>query len=43
MHPAAIPFDYVQYLDTGDRLRRTRARPNGSRVRRGARRNGEAA
>jgi hypothetical protein len=38
MHPAALPFDYAKYLDTGDRLRRTRARPDGSRVRRGSRR-----
>ena len=27
-------FDYVQHLDPGDRVRRARARPTGSRVRR---------
>jgi hypothetical protein len=35
MFPAALPFDYLQYLDRGDRTRRSRTRPNGSRVRRG--------
>ena len=34
MHPAALPFDYVKYLDPGDRIRRSRTRPHGSRVRR---------
>ena len=35
MFPPALPYDYVQYLDPGDRVRRSRIRPNGSRVRRG--------
>jgi hypothetical protein len=34
MFPAPLPFDYIQYFDRGDRLRRSRARANGSRVRR---------
>jgi hypothetical protein len=29
-----FPFDYVVLVDPGDRLRRTRARGGGSRVRR---------
>jgi hypothetical protein len=36
MLPAAIPFDYLQHIDRGDRIRRSRVRPSGSRVRRGA-------
>jgi hypothetical protein len=32
---ASLPFDYLQHIDRGDRIRRSRARPNGSRVRRG--------
>jgi hypothetical protein len=36
MLPAALPFDYLQQIDRGDRMRRSRARPSGSRVRRGA-------
>jgi hypothetical protein len=32
---ASLPFDYVQHIDRGDRIRRSRPRPNGSRVRRG--------
>ena len=36
MLPAALPFDYVQHLDRGDRVRRSRAHPSGSRLRRGA-------
>jgi hypothetical protein len=35
MIPAALPHDYVRYIDRGDRIRRSRIRPNGSRVRRG--------
>jgi hypothetical protein len=31
---APLPFDYLQHLERGDRLRRTRTRPTGSRVRR---------
>jgi len=31
---ATLPFDYIQHLDPGDRVRRTRTRPTGSRVRR---------
>jgi hypothetical protein len=39
---AQLPYDYLQHADPGDRIRRSRARPNGSRVRRGApRRTGE--
>jgi len=29
-----LPFDYVRHLDPGDRVRRTRSRPTGSRIRR---------
>jgi len=33
---APLPFDYLQHLlDRHDRVRRTRTRPTGSRVRRG--------
>lgn len=32
----ALPFDYVTLLDPGDRVRKTRARTSGSRVRRTA-------
>jgi len=31
---APIPFDYAVLLDPGDRIRRTRKRPTGTRVRR---------
>jgi hypothetical protein len=31
---APLPFDYLQHLERSDRLRRTRMRPTGSRVRR---------
>ena len=31
---ATLPFDYIQHLDPGDRVRRTRTRPTGSRIRR---------
>ncbi len=31
---APLPLDYLQYMDRGDRVRRSRVRPNGSRVRR---------
>jgi hypothetical protein len=37
MFPAALPYDYLKHLDRGDRIRRLRTRPNGSRVRCGAR------
>jgi hypothetical protein len=37
MLPAALPFDYLQYLERGARVRRSRRRPSGSRVRRGTR------
>ena len=33
---APLPFDYLQHFDRHDRVRRTRTRPTGSRVRRGA-------
>ncbi len=36
MFPSALPYDLVQYIDPGDRVRRTRARPIGIRVRRAA-------
>jgi hypothetical protein len=35
MLPASLPFDYLQHVDPGDRVRRSRARSSGSRVRRG--------
>ena len=41
MIPAALPHDYFRYIDRGDRLRRSRTQPNGSRVRRGPTRRGE--
>jgi hypothetical protein len=41
MFPAALQFDYIQQIDRGDRVRRSRNRPNGSRVRRGAPGTGE--
>jgi hypothetical protein len=31
-----LPFDYVQHIDRGDRLRRARGRSHGRRVRRTA-------
>ena len=31
---ATLPFDYLQHLDRHERVRRTRHRPTGSRVRR---------
>jgi hypothetical protein len=37
MLPASLPLDYLQHLDRGDRVRRSRICPGGSRVRRGAR------
>jgi hypothetical protein len=30
----SLPFDYAALVDTQDRVRRTRKRPTGSRVRR---------
>ena len=36
MFPPALPFDYLQQIDRGDRIRRARARPSAVRVRRGA-------
>ena len=32
---AALPFDYLQHIDRGERIRRSGSRPNDSRVRRG--------
>jgi hypothetical protein len=32
---AGLPYEYVQHLDRDDRIRRSRVRPSGSRVRRG--------
>jgi len=37
MFPAQLPFDYLQQLDRGDRIRRSRALSGGSRLRRGVR------
>jgi hypothetical protein len=34
MFLTTLPFDYAKLLDTGDRVRRTRGRPTGSRIRR---------
>jgi hypothetical protein len=34
MLPAALPYEYLQHIDSGDRVRRSQGRPNGSRVRR---------
>jgi hypothetical protein len=34
MFLGALPYDYVQHLDLGGPVRRTRHRPIGSRVRR---------
>jgi hypothetical protein len=31
----ALPFDYLQHIGPNDRIRRSRTRPTGSRVRRG--------
>lgn len=31
---APLPFDYLQHIDRGDRIRRSRTRPDGTRVRR---------
>jgi hypothetical protein len=36
MLPAAFPFDYLQHIDHGERVRRSRAHPTGARVRRNA-------
>ena len=33
-----LPFDYVTLIDTSDRVRATRKRPTGTRVRRDERR-----
>ena len=32
---AGLPLDYIQHLDRDDRIRRSRLRPSGIRVRRG--------
>jgi hypothetical protein len=34
----SLPFDYAALIDTSDRVRRTRKRPTGTRVRRTANR-----
>jgi hypothetical protein len=34
MFPGSLPFDYLRHLDRYDRIRRTRAHPTGSPVRR---------
>jgi hypothetical protein len=34
MFSASLPFDYARHIDRGDRARRSRLRPSGSRVRR---------
>jgi hypothetical protein len=44
MLPAPLPFDYVQYLDRGDRIRRAQMQTKGGRERRapfGTSRSGE--
>jgi hypothetical protein len=41
MFPALLPFDYLQRIDRGDRIRRSLDRPNGSRGRRTPRGTGE--
>jgi hypothetical protein len=35
MFSPALPLDYVKHIDRGDRIRRLRTRPSGSRMRRG--------
>jgi hypothetical protein len=32
---AGLPLDYIQHLDRDERIRRSRTRPSGSRIRRG--------
>ena len=34
MFPASLPFESLQHMDRGDRVRRPRAHPSGARVRR---------
>jgi hypothetical protein len=34
MLPAPLTFEYIRLLEEGDRVRRTRGRPTGSRIRR---------
>ena len=34
---APLPFDYLEHIGRGDRIRRSRVRPTGNRVRRGLR------
>jgi hypothetical protein len=34
MFPISLPFDYAIHLDSGDRVRSTRRRSTGTRVRR---------
>ena len=36
----SLPFDYVALVDTSDRVRSTRKRPTGTRVRRDVARDG---
>jgi hypothetical protein len=36
MFLARLPFDYLQHIDPGDRVRRSGTRPNSSHVRRNA-------
>ena len=38
----ALPFDYLKHLDRHERVRRTQARPTGTRVRRGTGRGSSA-
>ena len=33
----SLPFDYIRLVDPSDRVRSTRKRPTGTRVRRGVR------
>ena len=34
MLPAPLAFEYIRLLEAGDRVRRTRGRPVGTRIRR---------
>ena len=34
MLPAPLTFEYIRLLEEGDRVRRTRGRPTGTRIRR---------
>lgn len=42
MFPPSLPFDYAKLITPGDRVRTTRGRTSGSRIRRAASPRGEA-